>query len=87
MITYRAGELKQTLVAYANQVRIGYIDHHNIKRWLWSIHSGLPPGSGLHPDSGRAHGIADSETEARGHLEAAFEQWVHDAGLCFADNP
>lgn len=62
MINYRDDPTSHVSAVYANQTRIGTIDHHNISRWLWIVHGG--------------HGIADSEAEARLDLETAFHAWL-----------
>ena len=77
MISYRQNRGGTVQAAHSGQVRIGYIDHADENRWIWSLNM-------IQPGGGRATGIEKSEREAKQAMTDALVKWVEAAGLKFA---
>ena len=73
-MVYKANQAKTMQAAYANAVRIGYIDKSEDDRWLWSLNT-------IQPKGGRASGIEETEDSAKAALTDAWTAWVRAAGL------
>ena len=78
MITYKSNPRGTVQAALIGAVRVGYVDHSDDKRWIWSLNV-------IQPGGGRATGITETQEEAKQALSDALVKWVEAAGLQFQE--
>jgi len=77
-LTYKKNPMGTLHAAYANSVRIGYVEYSTSNRWIWSLNT-------IQPKGGRASGIEETEEGAKDVLYLAWLKWLNAAGLTFKE--
>ena len=78
MITYKSNPRGTVQAAIIGAVRVGYVDHSDDKRWIWSLNM-------IQPGGGRATGIEQTQEDAKQALSDALVKWVDAADLMFKE--